>query len=419
MQIGLLSQGVPHSRNSELRTDGKNGLTDGIIAVKMPTMISRLLQKPKQSILLLGPRGTGKSTWIHHHFKDAVIYDLLSTSEALRLSRDPSALYRELESGHVGRWVVIDEVQKVPALLDEVHRLIENHGRRFVLSGSSARKLRRGGTNLLAGRAIVTQMFPFVSAELADDLSFTRMLTNGSLPMAVLGDDPASYLMTYAETYLQEEIRAEALTRNIGHFSRFLEIAARQNGQVTNVAGIARDAAVSRQTVQNYFSVLVDTLIGYWIEPWKLKRRTKQVQHPKFFLFDPGVARALSGRIAYPAAHEERGPLLETLLLNEIRCFLSYAKRPYKIYFWRNYDGIEVDLLCETTEGFVAAEFKASERWDKRFSRGLQRMRTELGPRLVTCYGVYLGERAALWDDVQVLPVRDFLKRLWDGDVLK
>jgi predicted AAA+ superfamily ATPase len=124
------------------------------------------------------------------------------------------------------------------------------------------------------------------------------------------------------------------------------------------MAGIARDAAVSRQTVQNYFSVLVDTLVGYWIEPWRLKRRTKQVQHPKFYFFDPGVVRALSGRIAYPVLHEERGPLLETLLLNEIRSFLSYAKRPYRIYFWRNYDGIEVDFLCETTDGFVSAEFK-------------------------------------------------------------
>jgi predicted AAA+ superfamily ATPase len=381
-------------------------------------MIARLLSKTSRSTLLLGPRGTGKSTWIHHHFKDAIIYDLLSTSEALRLSRDPSALYRELESGPADRWVVIDEVQKVPALLDEVHRLIESRGRRFLLSGSSARKLRRGGTNLLAGRALMSQMFPFVSAELGDAVSISEMLSNGTLPMTVVGEDPVSYLITYAETYLQEEVKAEALTRNIGHFSRFLEIAARQNGQVTNIASIARDAAVSRQTVQNYFSVLVDTLIGYWIEPWKLKRRTKQVQHPKFYFFDSGVVRALSGRIAYPMSHEERGPLLETLLLNEIRCFLSYAKRPYRIHFWRNYDGVEVDFLCETSAGFVAAELKASERWDKRYNRGLHRMKAELGERLTKCYGVYLGDRTALWDGVQILPVQEFLRQLWDDELL-
>ena len=214
----------------------------GIFAVKMPTVITRLLNLPRQSILLLGPRGAGKSTWIRHHFKDAIIYDLLSTSEAIRLSREPSALYREIESAPADHWVVIDEVQKVPALLDEVHRLIENLGRRFLLSGSSARKLRRGGTNLLAGRALVTHMFPFVSAELGRLFSVDKMLAYGSLPMAVLAEDPVAYLTTYADVYLQEEIKAEALTRNIGNFARFLEIAARQNGQVTNVAGIARDA---------------------------------------------------------------------------------------------------------------------------------------------------------------------------------
>lgn len=382
-------------------------------------MIARLLNMPRQSVLLLGPRGTGKTTWIRHHFKDAIIYDLLSTSEAIRLSRDPSVLYREIESTPADRWVVIDEVQKVPELLNEVHRLIENHGRRFILSGSSARKLRRGGTNLLAGRALVTHMFPFVSAELGDLFNVDNVLACGSLPMAMLGEDPVAYLTTYADVYLQEEIKAEALTRNIGNFARFLEIAARQNGQVTNMAGIARDAAVSRQTVQNYFSVLVDTLIGYWLDPWRLKRRTKQVQHSKFYLFDPGVARALSGRVAYPVTHEESGHLFETFLLNEIRCYLTYVKRPYKIYFWRNYDGVEVDFLCETTAGFVAAEFKCSKRWDKRFNRGLQRMRNELGPQPVSCYGVYLGERAALWDEVQILPVYDFLGELWNGDILQ
>ncbi|MBT8339178.1 MAG: DUF4143 domain-containing protein, partial [Desulfatitalea sp.] len=340
-------------------------------------------------------------------------------SEAIRLTRDPSALYREIESSPADCWVVIDEVQKVPALLDEVHRLIENHGRRFVLSGSSARNLRRGGTNLLAGRALVTHMLPFVSAELGEIFSADKMLAYGSLPMAILGEDPVAYLTTYADVYLQEEIKAEALTRNLGNFIRFLEIAARQNGQITNVSGISRDAAVSRQTVQNYFSVLVDTLIGYWLAPWKLKRRTKQVQHSKFYLFDPGVARALSGRVAYPVTHEERGSLFETLILNEIRCYLTYAKRPYKIYFWRNYDGIEVDFLCETTAGFVAAEFKSLNRWDKRFSRGLQRMRIELGPQPVSCYGVYLGDRAALLDEVKILPVGDFLGKLWNGDILQ
>ncbi|MCK9995537.1 MAG: ATP-binding protein [Candidatus Krumholzibacteria bacterium] len=381
-------------------------------------MLTRVLKKPDQSILLLGPRGTGKSTWIQHHFSGAVLYDLLNTTEVLRLSREPALLFREVSDLPIGSWVVIDEIQKVPALLDEVHRLIESKGLRFVLSGSSARKLRRGGSNLLAGRALITHMFPFVSAELNPGYSVTDLITGGTLPMSVLGADPASYLTTYAETYFQEEIRAEALTRNIGNFARFLEVAARQNGQVTNVSSIARDSSVSRQTVQNYFTILDDTMLGYWIEPWRLKRRTKQVQQPKFYLFDPGVARALSGRIAYPPTQEECGPLLETFLFNEIRAYLSYCGLHYNIHFWRSYDGVEVDFICETSRGFVTAEFKASSRWKKQFNRGLHRIKSEFEGNDVRCYGVYMGEKTARWDDVEVLPVKDFLALLWGGEVL-
>ena len=381
-------------------------------------MLTRVLKKPDQSILLLGPRGTGKSTWIQHHFSGAVLYDLLNTTDALRLSREPALLFREVSDLPTGSWVVIDEIQKVPALLDEVHRLIESKGLRFVLSGSSARKLRRGGSNLLAGRALITHMFPFVSAELDPDYSVTDLITGGTLPMSVLGADPASYLTTYAETYLQEEIRAEALTRNIGNFARFLEVAARQNGQVTNVSSIARDSSVSRQTVQNYFTILDDTMLGYWIEPWRLKRRTKQVQQPKFYLFDPGVARALSGRIAYPPTQEECGPLLEAFLFNEIRAYLSYCGLHYNVHFWRSYDGVEVDFICETTRGFVTAKFKASTRWEKQFNRGLHRIKSEFEGNDVRCYGVYMGEKTARWDDVEVMPVRDFLALLWGGEVL-
>ena len=270
-------------------------------------MYARRLLPPSASFFLFGPRGTGKSTWIASNFAGAPTYDLLNTREALRLSRDPAALYRETESLPAATWVVIDEVQKVPDLLDEVHRLIERRHLRFVLSGSSARKLKRGGGNLLAGRAVVEHLFPLVSAERAYQLSLDDALVHGSMPLAVTGEDPVGYLLAYAETYLQEEIRAEGLTRSIGSFSRFLEVAARQNGQVTNVAAIARDAAVGRSTVQNYFAILEDTLVGHWVHPWRLKRATKQVAHPKFYLFDCGVARALSGRLPYPPAPEEEG----------------------------------------------------------------------------------------------------------------
>ncbi len=381
-------------------------------------MYARRLRPPSASFFLFGPRGTGKSTWIESNFAGAPTYDLLNTRESLRLSRDPEALYREVEGLPAGTWVVIDEVQKVADLLDEVHRLIERRHLRFVLSGSSARKLKRGGGNLLAGRAVVEHMFPLVSAELEFERSIDDLLVRGSMPLAVTGADPVGYLLAYAETYLQEEIRAEALTRSIGSFSRFLEVAARQNGQVTNLSAIARDAAVARSTVHNYFEILEDTLVGHWVHAWKLKRATKQVAHPKFYLFDCGVVRALSGRLPYPPASEEEGPLLETLLYGEMRAYIAYGNLRYPLYYWRSYDGVEVDVLCETRRGFVAVAIKSAARWERRYQRGLERMRAEFGADRVRCYGVYRGARPARWNDIQVLPVMDFLRRLWDGDIL-
>lgn len=381
-------------------------------------MYTRFLKKPKQSILLFGPRGTGKSTWIEKNFPQATTYDLLHGSEAIRLSKNPSLLSQELEALPPKSWVVLDEIQKVPSLLDEVHHLIEKKRLNFVLSGSSARKLKKGGANLLAGRALTTNLFPFVSAEVNFAITTPDVFSRGMLPLAVLGADPVSYLETYVETYLQEEIKAEALTRNIGGFARFLEIAARQNGQVTNVSNIARDAMVNRLTVQGYFEILVDTLIGFWLNPWKLKRATKQISHPKFYFFDPGIVRALSGRLPYPALPEEGGPLMETFLLNEIRAYISYEKLHYPLYFWSSHDQVEVDFFCETQKGFVAIEVKSASVWDKKFNKGLRRLRDETGKNKVQCIGVYLGKRPLLLDGIKVFPLIDFLKRLWEGKII-
>ncbi|MBI4209634.1 MAG: ATP-binding protein [Deltaproteobacteria bacterium] len=374
---------------------------------------------PETSILLLGPRGTGKSTWIHQNFRDVPTYDLLNTEESLRLSKEPGLLYRELHPLKPNSWVVLDEVQKVPDLLNEVHRLIEKHRIRFVLCGSSARKLKRGGTNLLAGRARMAQFFPLVSAEIEFKMEPFRILQYGMLPMAVTGSDPGSYLKTYAEVYLGEEIKGEALTQNIGHFGRFLEIAARQNGQVTNVSGISRDAQVARQTVQGYFNILIDTLVGSWLFPWKLKRATKQVVHPKFYFFDSGVVRALSERLPYPPTQEELGPLLETWILHELRAYMTYSKLGYPVYFWSNHNGVEVDFLFETQKGFVAIECKVGTRWESRYQRGLKMVCEEMGKTKVKGYGVFGGERKAVFEEMEVLPVLDFLRKLWSGEIIR
>lgn len=210
---------------------------------------------------------------------------------------------------------------------------------------------------------------------------------------------------------------AEALTRNLGGFARFLEVAAGQNGQVTNVARIARDANVTRQSVQNWFDILVDTLIGSWLPAWKLKRSPKQIAHPQFYLFDSGVARALSGRLPYPPLPEEQGFLLETPVRNEPAASLEYSGLGYPLFFWRTPDGVDVDFLCETLQGYTAIEIKASTAWRPQYSRGLARLTEELRPRPVRCFGVYLGAREADDPPGRVLPVADFCRLLWSGDV--
>lgn len=382
-------------------------------------MFTRQLNKIKTSAFLLGPRGTGKSTWIKDNYRDdTVVYDLLDTSELIRLSRDPSLLYRETAHLPAGSWVVVDEIQKVPALLNEVHRIIEEKKVKFILSGSSARKLRESGVNLLAGRALTYNMFPLVSQEVGFELDLEKQISHGMLPVSYLSKNPKKYLQAYSETYLKEEIREEALTRNFGGFARFLEVAARQNGQLTNTTAIARDAGVARQTVQGYFDILIDTLIGFWLEPWKLKRTTKQVSHSKFYFFDSGVVRALSGRLPYPATPEELGPLFECFILNEIRAYLHYTELDYPLYFWRSQGGVEVDVLLETSRGFVAIEFKYGSRWDKRFNRGMHRLSDEFGENRINCYGVFMGARQLTIDTVTVYPALDFLKCLWGGEII-
>ena len=382
-------------------------------------MFTRELNKIETSAFLLGPRGTGKSTWIQENYKDStVVYDLLNTTELIRLSRDPSLLYQETAHLPSGSWVIVDEIQKVPALLNEVHRIIEEKKIRFILSGSSARKLRESGVNLLAGRALTYNLFPLVSKEVGFELDLDKQIAFGMLPSSFLAANPKKYLQAYTETYLKEEIREEALTRNFGNFARFLEIAARQNGQLTNTTAIARDSGVARQTVQGYFDILIDTLIGYWLEPWKLKRTTKQVSHPKFYFFDSGVVRALSGRLPYPATPEELGPLFECFIINEIRAYLHYTELDYPLYFWRSQSGVEVDILLETSKGYVAIELKNGVRWEKKFNRGMHRLSEEFDKNKVTCFGVFMGDRQLMIDNVMVYPALNFLRRLWSGEII-
>ena len=381
-------------------------------------MYARLLPTPQGSAFLFGPRGTGKSTWLRERFPRAVGYDLLDTGEALRLAKEPRMLYRELSALPANAWVVIDEVQKVPALLDEVHRLIETRRLRFVLSGSSERKLRRGGVNLLAGRAITAVMLPLTSAELDFAAAPSQLLRYGSLPMAVDAEDPRPYLRSYAETYLVQEVQAEALTRNVGAFARFLEVAARQNGQATNATAIARAVGTRRETVRSHFEILVDTLLGYWLPAWKLKVRQQAGGAQQVLLLRcrrrPGAERppALS-------AHQRgTGPAGRNLP----------AARAARLSGLHGASTIGCTSGAPTTaRRWTCCAKPQTASWPSRSSPPRTGRSASTAAcagyasiwRTRSCYGVYFGERAALWDDVYVLPAMDFLKRLWDGDVIR
>lgn len=381
-------------------------------------MFARKLPLPDESFFLLGARGTGKTTWIRRHFPGATTYDLLLASESLRLNREPGLLRAECAALPEGAWIVIDEIQRAPALLDEVQHLMTSRRQRFVLSASSARKLKRSGANLLAGRAELRHMYPLVSAEAGLERGLDDTLAEGMLPLAVTGTRTAAFLRSYCEVYLREEVQAEALVRQIGPFHRFLEVAARVNARSVNVAGIARDAGIARQTANDFFQILVDTLLATWLPAWKLKRAVKQVAHPKFYLFDTGVARQLGGTSHLRIHPEERGALLETLLLHEMRAYLHYHDLEYPVAYWQAHGGAEVNFVVETRDGLVAIEVKSGERWDTRFGAGIRSLREKAPGGRLKAFGVYAGPRALVADGVRVLPWKTFLGDLWAGRIL-
>ena len=380
-------------------------------------MYNRLITKPKDTFLLLGPRGTGKSTWLETEFPTLQKFDFLDTQLVLKYSMNPGRFYEELKSLRPGTWIVVDEIQKVPSLLNEVHRLIEKHKLKFILSGSSARKLRTSSTNLLGGRAEVIRCFPFVSREMGNKFNIVRTLEFGSLPKAHLSPKPHGFLRSYLETYIQQEVIAEALVKNLGSFSRFLEIAAIQNGQTVNMANIARDAKVARPTVQGYFQVLVDTLLGDWLPAWKLKAATKEVAHPKFFFFDSGVARVASGRLPYDLNSEERGFQFETYIFHELKAYMAFSEKHYKLHYWRTHDNDEVDFVFEDKKGFVAIECKSSDEWLNSYNGGLKILGQKLETKNIRLYGVYLGEREIDVNGIRIFPVKSFLENLWSGKI--
>ena len=320
---------------------------------------SRFFSAPAGSFFLFGPRGTGKSTWLRRHLPDGLHLDLLDPPTRRSLEARPERLEEIVSAAPPGSTIVLDEVQLVPELLPVVHRLIEAEGAwRFVLSGSSARKLRRTGVDLLAGRAVTRSMHPFMAAELGDGFDLSQALTCGLVPLVVDADDPGDTLASYASLYLDQEVRAEGLVRRIGDFGRFLEVVSFSHAAQLNVAAVARECAVGRKTVESWIEVLDDLLLSFRIPVFTRRAQRAVVAHPKFYLFDSGVFRSLRPAGPLDRPGEIDGAALEGLVAQHLRGWIDYSRLAAKLYYFRTRAGSEVDFVVYGAGAFFAIEVK-------------------------------------------------------------
>ena len=341
-------------------------------------VIDRFVSEPRQSFFLFGPRGAGKSAWVRRRFADALRIDLLAPDVFRAYSARPERL-REVAMGNPrARVIVIDEVQKVPELLSVVHSLIEEkRGQRFVLTGSSSRKLKRAGIDRMAGRAVIRTIHPFMASELGKRFHFEKALNIGLLPLVWNSPDPDEVLKTYAALYVREEVQMEGLVRNVGNFSRFLEAISFSHAGVLNISNLSRECEVERKTVEGFVSILEDLLLGFRLPVFTKRARRAVSVHPKFFLFDAGVFRSLrpSGPLDRPA--EIDGPALEGLVAQHLRAWIDYRRARNQLFFWRSRAGLEVDFVVYGPDGFLAIEVKNSGRIRPEDLRGLKSFKDE------------------------------------------
>lgn len=378
-------------------------------------MIERILQISNElegSIFLFGARQTGKSTILRQQFPQSIYIDLLDTEVKGRLGRRPVLLYEMLHDKPENTLVIIDEIPEVPELLNEVHRLIVERRLLFILCGSSARKLKRKGKNTLGGRALPVYLYPFVSAEIAD-LDIDRAVNYGLIPPHYLAKNPARQLAAYIQVYLKEEIKEEALVRNLDSFQRFLEVAALTNGEIVNNNNIAQDCGVSATTVSSYFDILEDTLIGYRIPAYRKVMKRRLVQAPRFYYFDVGVANHLLHRKDMVRGTDEYGHAFEHLVVQEIYAWLHYSHSEEELTYWRTYTGIEVDVVIG--EARVAIEIKSAEEVMNRHLKGLKAFGEEYpqSRRII----VSLDKFTRTIGDVEYIYVKDFFSMLWSKGI--
>lgn len=384
-------------------------------------MFQRSLVLPasgEASFFLWGPRQTGKTTLLKEHYPHGLWIDLLKADEFRRYAANPEFLRQEIEAqagSFANRQVVIDEIQKVPALLDEVHWLIENRGVNFALCGSSARKVRRGGANLLGGRAIRFELRGLSASELGDEFELTRMLNHGYIPNIYQSARHASKLSAYVSDYLKEEIAAEGLTRNLPAFSRFLDATSLCDGEFVNFSNIASECSVSAPTVKGYFEILEDTLIGRWLPAYRKREKRRLVRAPKFYFFDVGVVNHLARRGTLSPGGELYGKAFENWVFHELSAFCAYFLTDESLSYWRLAGGTEVDFILGDMR--IAIEAKASAQVSSRHLRGLRSLVAE-HPRVRRRVLVCLEPRARRTEDgIDILPAPEFVRRLWAGEI--
>ena len=371
----------------------------------------RVLKEPEGSFFLFGPRGTGKSTWLQTTLPNALRVDLLDPASQRQFQARPERL-RELVAGQPGVCdVVIDEIQKAPTLLDVIHQMVEaDRSLRFILTGSSARKLRRGSANLLAGRLVQAEMHPFMAAELGAEFDLQRALQIGLVPLVWNAPDPAATLRAYASLYLREEVQAEALVRNVGAFARFLEAISFSHGSLLNLAAVARECQVSRKTVEGYLGILEDLLLSFRIPAFTRRAKRHLAAHDKFYYFDAGVYRSLRPAGPLDRPEEIEGMALEGLVAQHLRAWVAYRGLGEQLFYWRTKSGSEVDFVVYGPNTFAAWEVKRSSRVHSTDLRALKAFREDYPEAKLGL--LYLGRDRLEIEGIPVIPCGAFLEQL-------
>ena len=375
--------------------------------------VYRFLRPPKGSYLLFGPRGTGKSTFLKANYPDALVIDLLLPEISHDYRNHPQRLVDVVCANPDVSCVILDEVQKVPELLAVVHHLMEREdtrSRQYILTGSSARKLKRAGVDLGGGRLEEWHLHPFMAAELGSRFDLEQALHRGLLPVVLASDNPHRRLAAYISLYLHQEVQAEGLLRNITAFSRFLEAISFSHGSQLNISSVARECGIERKTVEGYVQILVDLLLGYRLEVFTRRARRKLVSHPKMYLMDAGVFTFLRPRGPMDSPEAVGGVALEGLVAQHLKAWIDYRAQGDKLYFWRTMSGVEVDFVVYGPSTFLALEVKASRKVSARDTRSLRAFATDYPEAEIMC--LYGGETRILAGDVPCIPVTDYLLAL-------